>query len=216
MSELNYKKIGEDLFSAVLCDILDELGYRDQAMDKSIRPISEDFKVCGPAFTIQGAGVAAPSEEPFKVEFAAIDSIHEGEVLVIDAGNAVCGFWGELLSATSRHHGAVGCVMDGLTRDTKRIISMNFPVFATGYNPLDCLGRGEMIAYQRTVCVGGVNVHPGDMIFGDVDGIVVVPAAVAEECVERAYKKVEDEKMVKGEFLSGRTASEVWNQYHIL
>ncbi len=213
---LNYNQIQKDLFSAVLCDILDELGYRYQAMDAAIRPLSESDVVCGPAFTIQGVSVASPSKKPFEVEFEAIDNIVKGSVLVIDANDAVCGFWGELLTATSHHHGAVGCVLDGLTRDRKKILETGFPVFAKGYNPLDCLGRGEMIDYQRKIKCCGVEVNPGDMIFGDVDGVVVVPAAVAEECVARAYKKIEDEKMVKKEFLSGRSASEVWNQYHIL
>src|SRR5262249_27647197 len=127
-------------------------------------------------------------------ELECIDALKPGDVLVAtthgDLGSAL---WGELLSTASRAHGAVGAVIDGLTRDAAKILDMDFPVFAAGFCPLDSKGRLDGIAHGIPIRVGACLVRPDDYVFGDIDGIVVVPAELADETFRRALEKVSGE-----------------------
>ncbi|MDG0812669.1 RraA family protein [Cohnella rhizosphaerae] len=125
-----------------------------------------------------------------------------------------CG--GELLSTASKMRGARGAIVDGLIRDTKKILELGFPVFATGTKPVDSQGRGLVIEYDIPVKCGGVLVHPGDVIFGDRDGIVVIPAALAEEAFRRALDKATRENHTRDELLQGRTLRQVYDKYGVL
>src|SRR5262249_32812365 len=132
------------LYSAVLADVLDALGHRNSALPPTVRPLQPNWKVLGRAATLQAVAVAAEQAQPYAVELECIDSLRPGDVLVAatndDRGSAL---WGELLSTAARAHGAVGAVLDGMTRDAAKILAMGFPVFATGYCPLDSRGRLE-------------------------------------------------------------------------
>ena len=217
MSCIDFEKMRQKLYSAVIADILDELGYRDQCMDHGINPLREDDVVCGRAFTCLAADVYTIPEKPYEMEFKTVDSLKKDDVLVATTNGSVCsGFWGELLSTAAVGHGAAGGVIDGLSRDTRAIRKLNFPLFIRGTHPADSKGRTDVIDYNCDIICGGVAVHPGDIIFGDYDGVVVVPQAAAEECIKKAFEKVEAENVVRAELLAGASAEEVWNKYHIL
>lgn len=217
MSYIDFDLMREKLYSAVIADILDELGFRDQCMDHGINPLNADDVICGRAFTCLAADVYEIPASPYEKEFKTVDSLKKDDVLVATTNGSVCsGFWGELLSTAAVGHGAAGAVIDGLSRDTRAIRKLGFPLFLRGTHPADSKGRTDVIDYDCDIRCGGVAVHPGDIVFGDYDGIVVIPQAVEEECVRRAFEKVQAENVVRAELLAGASAEEVWNKYHIL
>lgn len=212
-----FKSIKEDLYSGVLSDILDDFNLREQTMDACIRPVVPGMKIVGKAMTILSVDVFEIPEEPYKLELEALDQTKEGEVLVVHTNYSTrTGFWGELLSTLAVKKGANGAVMDAYTRDAEKIIEMGFPVFTTGFKPVDSKGRSEVIDYRCQIQCGGVNVNSGDIIFGDIDGIVVIPPAIAVEVINKAYEKVHGENKVREAILSGMGAAEVYKKYGIL
>jgi regulator of RNase E activity RraA len=205
------------LSSAVLADILDGLGHRHSALPPNVRPLRPEWKLFGRAATLAAAPVAAEPERPYAVELECIDLLRPGDVLVAatggDRGSAL---WGELLSTASRARGAAGAVLDGLTRDAEKILALDFPVFAAGFSPLDSKGRLDGVCHGRPVRLGDCVVHPGDWVFGDRDGVVVVPAALAERALPLALEKVTGENRVRAELARGRSVREVFAEYGIL
>ena len=152
------------------------------------------------------------------VEIALVDSLTAGDIAVFacDGPTERIAPWGELLSTAAQVRGAAGCVTDGLVRDVRAIRSMGFVCFHGGIGPLDSKGRGEMMAKDVPVVCGGVRVEPGDLVFGDVDGVVVLPQAVAGEALRLALEKVEGEDRTRQALLDGKSLQEVFEQYGIL
>jgi len=213
----DYQELKEKLYSAVICDILDELGYRKQAMNHTIKPLVEDWVVCGRAFTVLATDIYEIPAEPYKLELEAVDSLSEGDLLVATTNGSVsCGFWGELLSTAVVGRKGVGAVIDGLTRDSRKIVKMGFPVFVRGTSSYDSKGRTEVIAYQVPIVCGEVLVNPGDLVFGDYDGVVVVPQQLEEQVITKALEKVSGENRVREELRAGVSAKEVFRRYGIL
>lgn len=207
------------LYTAVLSDTLDALGVTEQAMRPGIRPLDDSLVLCGRARTAIYAETfhLAPDENPYELEIALVDDLKPGDVAVFACGGSDrIAPWGELLSTASRARGAVGCVTDGFVRDVTRIRAMGFPVFHGGIAPLDSRGRGKVVAIDVPVRCGGVLIHPGDLVFGDVDGVVAVPQALAQEAVARALAKVDGENVTRRELEQGRLLREVYEKYGVL
>src|SRR5947207_323127 len=205
------------LSSAVLADVLDALGHRTSALPPAVRPLRPEWKLFGRALTLSTLPVAVEPEKPYAVELECIDALRPGDVLVATTnGDHSSALWGELLSTASRAHGAVGAVIDGLTRDAEKILALDFPVFATGFSPLDSKGRLDGVSYNQPIRIGACVVKPGDWVFGDVDGVVVVPAALAEAAFAKALEKVTGENRVRAELAKGRSVREVFAEYGIL
>jgi regulator of RNase E activity RraA len=207
----------ELLYSSVLADILDSLGHRASALPSCVRPLRPEWKIFGRAATLSARAVAQEPEKPYAVELECIDALRPGDVLVAatqaDTSSAL---WGELLSTAARARGAVGMVMDGLTRDAAKILAMDFPVFAAGYCPLDSKGRLDAVSHGQPIQIGECLIQPGDWVFGDMDGVVIVPAALGESTFARALEKVAGENRVRAELAKGRSAREVFAEYGIL
>lgn len=207
------------LYAAVLSDVLDSLGFRDRAMAPGIRPLDESRVLWGRARTARYEEVDGVPEghNPYALEIALVDSLRPGEVAVLGCGGSTkIAPWGELLSTAARARGAAGCVTDGYVRDIKRIRAMEFPVFHGGIAPLDSRGRGEVAAIDVPVMCGGVLVAPGDLIFGDADGVVAVPAPVAERAVALATAKVTGEDTTRAELERGESLAAVFARHGIL
>ncbi|WP_246736419.1 RraA family protein [Enterovirga aerilata] len=208
------------LYAAVLSDVLDGMGLREQAMRPFVRPLDEASLLFGRART----GLYMPvytvreGENPYEVEIALVDDLKPGEVAVLACGGPTDRIapWGELLSTAARARGAAGCVTDGLVRDVRAIRAMGFPVFHGGIGPLDSKGRGRMMEADMPVACGGVLVNPGDYVFGDADGVVVIPAAVAGETFEAALAKVDAETDTRDELAAGATLAEVFRRRGVL
>ena len=212
-----FEHVQKNLYTAVLSDALDELGIREQAMREYIRPLSPDYVFAGWARTILCMDLHHVSEEPYKLEIEAIDSLLPGEVAVISTGHSLRNApWGELLSTAAMTRGARGAVIDGLVRDVKKIFSLGFPVFATGIKPVDSRGRGEVVDYNVPVECGGVVVKPGDLIVADYDGVVAIPADAVQEAIRIATEKVNRENQTRKELMEGVYLRDVYNKYGVL
>ena len=219
MKKLDYtiEEIKEKLYTAVIADILDDLGYRNQVMNSTIRPLNSNMVLAGESFTVLATDVYAQPKEPYKLELESVDRLSNGEVVVVTTnGSQSSGFWGELLTTVAQCRGAVGGVIDGFTRDTRQIMNLGFPLFVRGMCAYDSKGRTDVIAYQVPIECGGVLVNPGDFVFADNDGAVVIPAEIKEEAIARSFEKVNGENLVRKEILEGASATEVFSKYHIL
>ena len=207
------------LYSAVISDVLDGLGNMHHALPPRMRPLDDTLVLFGRARTALYMPVyhVEPGTNPYALEIALIDSLDEGDVAVMAcAQEERIAPWGELLTTASRARGAAGCVTDGLVRDVRLIREMRFPVFSSGIGPLDSKGRGEVKAIDVPIECAGVPVAPGDWIFGDVDGVVVIPKALAKETLERALKKVLEEDTVRAELAAGEPLAVVFERHGIL
>lgn len=212
-----FAHIEKNLYTAVLADSLDQLGFREQAMRETIRPLSPDLVLAGWARTISCMDVHYICENPYEVEIEAVDSLMPGEVAVIATGDSKRNApWGELLSTASVSRGARGAVTDGLVRDVKKIHALGFPVFAAGIKPVDSRGRGIVVDYNVPVACGGVLVTPGDLVVADFDGVVVIPAAAVAETVRLATEKVTRENHSRDELMKGTLLRDVYLKYGVL
>lgn len=212
-----FEHIEKNLYTAVVSDSLDEIGYRDQAMRKDFRPLDPDFKCAGWARTIQCQDVFEIPDDPYGLEIEAIDSLLLGEIAVVSTGDSERNApWGELLSTASQTRGARGAIIGGMVRDVKKIIELAFPVFATGIKPVDSKGRGVVTDYNIPIDCGGVSVWPGDLVFADIDGVVVVPSAAVKEVIAMATDKVTRENHSRKELMDGGYLADVYRKYGVL
>jgi regulator of RNase E activity RraA len=205
---------------AVVCDILDEMGFRNQAMHQRIRPLLPNMEQCGfigRARTFRWMETDHVAENPYEKEIEAMDSLKQGEVVVHSTDHSGTNApWGELMSTVAKRNGAVGCVCDSQVRDCQKIIEMNFPVYYTGIRPLDSKGRAIVMDYDVPVRCGEVLVNPGDLVFADFDGVVVIPKEVDSVVFKKARKKVSNENSSRKELLEGKSLREVYQKYKAL
>jgi len=207
------------LYSGVISDVLDGLGNMHHAMAPNVRPLDESLVLFGRARTGLYMPVyhIEPGINPYEWEIALVDDLKPDDVAVLACppGNRI-GPWGELLSTASRARGAAGAVTDGLARDVKLIREMRFPVFCGGIGPLDSKGRGMVMKIEVPIECGGVPVNPGDWIFGDIDGVCVIPSALAEKTITQALDKVAHETTVREELARGDLLKAVFARHGIL
>lgn len=211
--------VRENLYVPVVCDVLDSLGRRDRAMHQRLRPLDpEKCTIVGRARTFRWMETDYMVEEdPYGLEIEAMDSLKAGDVAIhsTDHGGTNAP-WGELMSTVAQRNGAAGCICDSMIRDCRRIIGLGFPVFYTGIRPLDSMGRGRVMAYDLPVRCGGVLVHPGELVFSDFDGVVVVPKDVEAEVLHRAYEKMTKENLSRRDLFNGDTLRAVFDRYGVL
>jgi len=204
----------EELSTGVLSDTLDAAGYRNHALHPRVRPLDDQLVLCGYARTAQyqPAGEGEAGDNPYELEIALVDDLRVSEVAVLACGSTAepVAPWGELLSTAAQARGAAGCITDGLVRDTRAIRSMKFPVYHGGIGPLDLKGRARIVAVDIPVECGGVLVSPGDLVFGDADGVVVIPRDVEERILRAAFDKVMLQERARRELRSGKKLSEVF------
>ncbi|KAA2235154.1 RraA family protein [Salinarimonas soli] len=217
---LDPKDLAARLYTAVLSDVLDEMGHMNQALRSFVRPLDDGFVMCGFARTGLYRPVYAvePGRNPYEIEMDLVDGLKPGEVCVLACGGPTerIAPWGELLTTAAWVRGAAGCLTDGLVRDVRRIREIGFPVFCGGIGPLDTKGRAEMAAMDVAVEVAGVRIEPGDLIFGDADGCVAIPHAIAQEAVGRALEKVSAENRTRDALLEGTSLREVFERFGVL
>jgi len=213
--------IKQNLYVAAVCDILDELGFRNQAMHQRLRPLLADPENCGfigRARTFRWMEMDSIAEDnPYGLEIEAMDSLKNHDVAVHSTDYAGTNApWGELMSTIAKRNGAAGCVCDSQIRDCVKIMKMGFPVYYSGIRPLDSKGRAIVQAYDVPIRCGEVLVNPGDIIYADFDGIVVVPKSVELDVFKKANEKVNKENLSRKELLNGKSLQEVYNKYHAL
>jgi len=208
------------LSAPILSDVMDSLGLMGQALRPFVRPLDENDVLIGRART----GLYMPvysvraGENPYAVEIALVDDLKPEEVIVLACGGPTerIAPWGELLSTASKARGAAGCLTDGLCRDVRQIRAMGFPVFHGGIGPLDTKGRARMMERDIPVECAGVHVRSGDIVFGDVDGVVIIPVERADEVIGKAREKALGEDNTRAELEKGRLLGDVFAKYGIL
>lgn len=207
----------DKLYSSVIADVMDKMGYWHQIMSHEINPLDPKSRMFGRARTVQAVPVYEAPASPYELEIAAVDALTPGDVMVVtQTGFEGASFWGELLSNASIGRDAKGIVIDGYTRDCAGIIELGFPCFVKGKSPADSYGRIDVIAYDTPISCGGVKVNKGDYIYGDMDGVVVIPQEIVVPVLREAIEKVQGENNVRKELLAGVSVKEVFEKYGIL
>src|SRR5688572_8585260 len=211
--------IAEHLYVPAVCDVLDDLGHRHRAMHQRLRPLDGDNCVIvgrGKTFRWMETDYVV-EDDPYGLEIDAMDSIQPGDVIVHSADPGFTNApWGELMSTVARRNGAAGCICDSLIRDCRQIMKIGFPIFHAGIRPLDSMGRGRVMAYDVPVRCGDVLVQPGELVFADFDGVVVVPCALEDEALARAHEKVTKENHSRRDLLRGDTLRVVFDRHGVL
>lgn len=204
------------LNTAVVGDILDVHGYQHQFLPQAIHGLRDSMVVCGRAMPVRVDDVEGIPERPFGLLTAALDDLRPGEVYLLTGGSLRCAGWGEILTVTAKSRGANGAVIDGFHRDTNQVLGEDWPVFSRGAYAQDAGARASVVDFRCTVTIGGVEVAPGDIIFGDIDGVLVIPQGVEAEVVEQARQKLAAESVTKDAIRSGISSTEAYATFGVL
>lgn len=208
--------VRKHLYTPVVGDILDNLGHRHQFLPQPIGAIAPGMRIAGRAMPVQIVDVAGPQASPFGRLTEALDQIAPGEIYVATGGSQNCAAFGEIMTAAAKARGGTGAVIDGFHRDTPRILEQEWPVFSRGSFAQDAGVRSVVTNFRCVVEIGGVSVAPGDLIFGDVDGVLVIPHTVEQDVITLALEKASGEKLVRKEIESGVSTTEAFRKYGIL
>jgi regulator of RNase E activity RraA len=210
--------IEKHFYAAALCDSLDEIGFPNQVIDPrlGIRPLREEFVTAGRAATLLNA--PDPREEkPYELAIAAVDQLKQDSLIVATWTEQMKpGIMGELTATAMRARRSRGAVVDGYTRDARMLLAMSFPTFARGASPIDTAGRTRIVDYNCPVQIGDVRISPGDIVFADFDGIVVIPKEAEAETIEKTIERVDTENRVRKHLAAGGTMAEAWEKYRVL
>jgi len=216
-AEITLAMMRSELYSAVVCDALDGLGYRRQSPRLPLTPLTSGRMLVGRCKTTLWVDMAHSDPRPYELELQAVDGCRPDDVLIAAAGGSMrSGIWGELLTTAARNTGCVGAIVDGGIRDVAKIRAMDFPVFARGVSIYDSLHRQRVVDVDVTVELDGVMFSSGDLVFADEDGVVVVPQAVEHEAIRRAWEKVHAENQVRDSIRNGLKAQEAFAKYGVL
>jgi 4-hydroxy-4-methyl-2-oxoglutarate aldolase len=213
-SEL-FHLVRSTLYTPVVGDILDHLGFYNQFLPQPVQPIREDMVVVGRAMPVLLESVAGPQADMFLQLTRSLDQIEAGEVYITTEA-LDCASWGEIMTAAAKARGGLGAVLNGFHRDTPQVLEQNWPVFSRGRYAQDAGVRSAVVDYRCPIYIGKVRVDPGDLVFGDLDGVLIVPQSVETEVIERALEKARSEKRVRAEIEAGATSAGVFEKYGIL
>jgi regulator of RNase E activity RraA len=204
-------------YSAVVCDVLDSLGFTRQSPQIPLKPLSIDSVLVGRAKTTLWTDMTEADPSPYEKELIAVDDCKPDDVLIAAAGGSTrSGIWGELLSTAAFNRGCVGAIVDGAVRDIAKMREMQFPVFALATSPYDSKDRQRVTEIDIPVEIDEVLFHPGELVIADIDGIVVVPRAAEREAVRLAWQKVHAENEVRSAIKDGMKATEAYHRFRVL
>lgn len=205
-----------ELYTPVVGDILDTLGCYHQFLPQPIQPMRTTMKLIGRAMPVLMIDVYGEQAEPFGRLTEALDQMEPGDIYLASGGAMRCAYWGEILTATARMRGANGAVVNGYHRDTPQVLDQDWPVFSRGRFAQDSGVRTKVVDYRCRIEVGRVTVQPGDLVFGDLDGVIIIPREHEAEVVERSLEKVRGEKLVRKEIEAGMSSTAAFAKYGIL
>lgn len=220
-----FQSARRELFSAVIGDVMDKLGFQRQFLPPQIVPLDRSMIVCGRAMTVLEAdcfdesvtGSHNPvSARPFGLMMEALDDLQTDEVYICTGSSPSYALWGELMSVRATKCGAAGAVVDGYSRDTRGVLALGFPTFSHGSYAQDQGPRGKVLDYRIPIQVGQVRVEPGDIVFGDLDGVCAVPQKAEREILDAAFEKARKEKVVRKALEQGMRAKDAFEKYGIL
>ena len=211
-----FESMKQQLYTPVIGDILDELEYYHQFLPQKIQPLQSNMKLAGRAMPVVMIDVYGPQKKPFGLLTEALDQLQENEIYLASGGMGRCAYWGEILTAAARTKGATGAVINGWHRDTPQVLEQNFPVFSWGCYAQDSLVRTQVTNYRCPIEIGGVWVNPGDIVFGDRDGVIVIPKKVEVEVIKKALIKAAKEKVVRNEIENGISSTDAFRTHGVL
>ena len=220
-----FELIRSELFTAVIGDIMDKMGFLNQFLPPKIQPLREGMKVAGRVMTVLEADtfkeLSANSQnpilkKPFGLMLEALDDLKENEVYLCTGSSPTYALWGELMSARASILGAAGAIVNGYSRDTKGILDMNFPTFSYGRYAQDQAPRGKVIDFRCPIVIENVNIISGDIVVGDMDGVCIIPKNIEKEVIEKALEKARGEKLVKKAIEGGMSAFEAFEKFGIM
>lgn len=213
-----------ELFTAVVGDVLDDMGLVHQFLSPEFKPLRDDMVVAGRAMPVLNAdyfgakndGQTELSKMPFGLTFRALDDLKPNEVYIATGGSRRYAQWGELMSTRAIHLKAAGAVLDGYSRDTRGILKLNFPTFSHGRYAQDAGARSKVVDFRVPVEVSGVPIAPGDLVFADLDGVLIIPQAAEEEAIRRAVEKARTENKVRKAIEEGMSTVDAFNQFGVM
>lgn len=220
-----FEMLRRELFSAVIGDVMDLQGHTRQFLPPQVQPLRPDMVVAGRAMPVleaddsggEGPGRINPSlNQPFGLMLRALDDLQRHEVYLCTGASPTYALWGELMSTAARNRGAAGAVVNGYSRDTRGILELNFPTFSWGRYAQDQRPRGKVIDFRCTIEIDGVRVRPGDIVFGDMDGVCVIPSEIERDVVQGALEKARGERRVFEAIKGGMGAQEAWDKFGIM
>lgn len=199
----------EGVFTSAVNDVLREMGLLYRTLPNDIKPLRDDMKVAGICFTVKGSRNLDLKDEMMQ-RAGMLEAIGENTVCVWDTSeDSESAQWGEIMTMAARARGCRGAVVDGGVRDTGCVLKQDFPVFCRYRTSNGMLGRFRMIGWQLPVSIGGVLIRPGDVIFGDIDGVIVIPRQLAMEVLEKAEAIRDNEVTIKEMVQSGLSPTRV-------
>lgn len=214
-----------ELFTAVAGDVMDKMKLLHQFLPAAIKPVHREMVAIGRAMPVLEAdyfeevwdgGYNPISRKPFGMMFEALDSLQKDEIYICTGSSPTYALWGELMSVRAMRCGAAGAILDGPSRDTRGILDLKFPTFARGTYAQDQGARGKVLDFRIPIEIEGVRIQPGDILFGDEDGVLVVPKASEREVFHRAIEKARKEKTVRKAIEGGMTARQAFDEFGIL
>lgn len=214
-----------DLYSAVVGDVMDQMGYRRQFLPAEIQPLQPKMKIAGRAMPVLEADIfddgrpsaAGPlANKPFGLMLEALDDLKAGEIYIATGASLTYALWGELMSTRAMHLGASGAILDGFVRDANQIEDLGFTVFSRGLYAQDQGPRGKVIDFRCAIEIEGVRIRPGDLLFGDREGVVVIPRADEAEIIQRAQEKASTENAVGDAIRSGMSAVQALEKFGVM
>lgn len=220
-----YEIAKKELFVALVGDVLDKMGYLHQFLPPNIKPLNDDFVVIGRAMPVLEEDIFEEvvestnnplMEKPFGIMFEALDSLKEGEVYICSGSSPKYALWGGLMSTRAINLKGAGAVVNGWSRDTKEILNLDFPTFSFGGYAQDQGPRGKVIDYRVPIEIAGIRIHPGDMVYGDVDGVLIVPKKVVNEAFTGAIEKARGEQLVKNALEAGMSTVDAFDKFGIM
>ncbi len=218
-----FETVRSRLFTAAIGDVMDTRGLTRQFLPPAIRGIAPDAMVVGRAMPVLEADCVGDvvahtgRTDGFGLMFRALDDLKPGEVYVCAGASPRYALWGGLMSTRARRLGAAGAVLGGFHRDTREILGLGFPVFSTGAYAQDQRLRGRVIDFRCAIeFENGARVNPGDLIVGDIDGVLAVPRDHVADIVRLALAKVEGEAGVRHMIESGESTAEIFEKTGIM
>ena len=220
-----FSVVRAELYTAVIGDIMDQLGSQHQFLPPTIRPMRDDMFVVGRAMTVLEADVfqlptgdmsASLMERPFGLMLEALDDLKPEEIYLCGGASPNYALWGELMSTRAKKLGAAGAVVNGYHRDTFGILELEFPTFSYGPWAQDQAPRGRVVGWRVPIQIGQVRIEDGDIVVGDVDGVCVIPKSIETEVFTAAIEKARTEKLVKNAIADGMRAVESWRRHGVM
>jgi regulator of RNase E activity RraA len=206
----------KELYTPVIGDILDKLGRYHQFLPQAIQPMKEEMALVGRAMPVLMIDVYGEQKKPFGLLTEALDQLQPGEIYIASGGDMRCAYWGELLTATAKTRGANGAVINGFHRDTPMVLEQNWPVFSRGRYAQDSGVRTQVADYRCPIEIGDVWVAPGDLVFADLDGVLIIPKEIEREVIVQALEKARAEKVVRKDIENGLSSTDAFKKYGIL